>query len=73
MWKQHGTDIITRLIADKPEVIVNAISKVIPREFTAEVTHIVHANQLTDDDLADIAAGSSKRTTKPKDSEAKLH
>jgi hypothetical protein len=69
---------LSQLLADKaredPFKFMDLASKYTVKEFQGEVNHNnVTANDLTDDELADIATGSSTRTPEEKTSENKLH
>jgi len=57
-----------RILLDRTLPVLSAINH------TGELTHNVNATDISDNELAAIIATTgSKRTTKPKDSEAKLH
>lgn len=58
-WATQGTAAITKVATDDPSTFLRVAASLMPKE--AEITlRTLTANQLGDDDLADIAAGSSE-------------
>lgn len=67
------SELLAKEFESNPIKFMELASKFCPKDIQAEITHTVNANQLTDDELASIATGSSKRASKAKDSEKQLH
>ena len=55
-----------------PNDFYRICSKLIPQQITADVRHVT-AEDMTDDELTDIASSGSDRTTKPPSSESNIH
>lgn len=60
-------------LAEDPFKFMEIAAKYVPRQIEAEVAYTLKASDLTDDELADIAATRRKRTSKPENRAQKLH
>jgi hypothetical protein len=58
-WKESGKEIIKRMVEEDPAKLLDAIVKIIPKQIEAEISHTINALDLSDDELAAIARGSS--------------
>lgn len=64
VWTAGGKDALERVIKDDPGAFVRVAASLMPKE--AELTlRTIAADQLTDDELASIAAGSSEGDDSP--------
>lgn len=64
VWSAGGKDALDRVIKDDPGAFVRIAASLMPKE--AELTlRTIAANQLGDDELADIAVGSGEGTDTP--------
>lgn len=67
------SDILAKELEENPIRFMELASKFIPKEIQAEVTHSMKATELTDDELADIAAGRSTGADQPQEGAEQLN
>lgn len=69
--------VISEILADEfeknPIKFMELAAKLMPKEISGEVTHIVDAKRLSDDELANIAAGSSAGASNKTESAKQVH
>ena len=58
-FAEHGTAVIERVRAEDPATYLRTTTSLLPKEMEATIRH-VEAAQLSDNDLADIAASSGE-------------
>lgn len=58
-FAEHGVGVVEKVRTEDPATYLRVVSSLLPKELEATVRH-VDAKELTDDDLADIAAGSGE-------------
>lgn len=63
-FAHNGIAAVEKVRATDPATYLRVIASLLPKELEATVRH-VDANQLSDDDLADIAAGCGEGTANP--------
>ena len=64
VWQSGGRPALERVMNDDPSTFVRVAASLMPKE--AELTlRTVAADQLSDNELADIAVGSSEGTAEP--------
>lgn len=66
VWQRKGKACLSRLAEDDPSTLAKICASLVPKEFTAEVTH-KHSAEMSDDELISLIRGSSARVI---DSEA---
>jgi len=66
-------DILAKELEENPMRFMELASKFIPKDIQAEITHTIHASDLTDDELAAIATGRSAGITEQTESASNLH
>ena len=58
-WENGGKGAITKVMADDPSTFLRVAASLMPKESEITLRNVV-AKDLSDDELADIAAGSSE-------------
>lgn len=56
VWETSGKDALEKVVKDDPSTFVRVAASVMPKEFEGTIRTIA-ASQMSDDELADIAAG----------------
>lgn len=59
VWEKGGLSALEKVAADDPSTFVRVAASLMPKESEVTLRRLA-ANQLSDDELADIAAGSSQ-------------
>lgn len=69
--KEHGH--LFSWAKDNPTDFYRICSKMIPQQVNADINHVITANDLSDDELVNIATGSSTGASKQKNSAKQVH
>jgi len=78
-WKECGSDVLDRVIAEQPAKFLECITRILPKQIEAEITDNRKAEDMTDDELASVIAEAAKRgrsgerAAEEADSAVKLH
>ena len=62
------SEILAEEFKNNPIKFMELASKFTPKDINAEVSHVIEAKELTDDELADIATGRSAGTSRQESS-----
>lgn len=63
-FAEHGIAVVEKVRTDDPATYLRVVASMLPKELEATVRH-VDAKELSDNELADIAVGSSEGTAEP--------
>lgn len=72
VWEASGKAALELVAAEDPSTFVRVAASVMPKDFEMTIRKVA-AKELSDDELADIATGSSEGTAAPEADTSKPH